>query len=355
MLLIERYLGREILRPVIGVFLFLVVVVLVFYASQLLARAAVEGWPMDVVGTMAGLRMGLFLDVLIPISVLLGIVIGLGRLQAGHEIIALAAAGAGRRRIIRGLGVWVLVLALIVAALSMLFRPWAYATIYDLERGLAAELNLERVEPGRFQVGDQQWLIYAEGRSAGGLDRVMVHQRLEDGIGMLRARRLEQADDGNGQVRLIFTGDVHSYRSELNDGDDLIGQFERFEVTFQSRPPPEREQLRRAMSTSELINSAEPIEMAELQWRLVSPLSMLVLGLAAIAMSRINPRLGQSARVLSATLVATLYYSFLGVLTNWLEQGVLAFWPGLFLAPLAMLLIVMIRYLLVQRGPGSPL
>ena len=355
MLLIERYLGREILRPAFGVFLFLVVVVLVFYASQLLARAAVEGWPMGMVATMAGLRLGLFLDILIPISVLLGIVIGLGRLQAGHEIIALAAAGAGRRRIIRGLGLWLIVLALVVAALSMLFRPWAYDTIYSLERDMAAELNLERIEPGRFQVGDQQWLIYAEGRSAGGLDRVMVHQRLEDASGMLRARRLDQADDGNGLVRLIFSGDVRTYRKEHEGGDDLIGQFDRFEVAFQSRPPPEREQLRRAMSTATLFDSTDPIEVAELQWRLVSALSMLVLALAAVAMSRINPRLGQSARILSATLVATMYYSFLGVLTNWLEQGALGYWPGVFLAPLALLLIVMIRYLLVQRGPGAPI
>ncbi len=355
MLLIERYLGREILRPVFGVFVFLVVVVLVFYASQLLARAAVEGWPMEVVSAMAGLRLGLFMDVLVPISVLLGIVIGLGRLQAGHEIIALAAAGAGRRRIVRAIGLWVIILALIVAALSMVFRPWAYGTIYELERGMAAALDLERIEPGRFQVGDQQWLIYAEGRSAGGLDRVMVHQRLEEGSGMLRARRLEQADDGDGVVRLIFSGDVRTYRNEPDGGDDLIGLFDRFEVVFQSRPPPQREQLRRAMSTRELLASNEPIEVAELQWRLVSPLSMLVLGLTAVALSRINPRLGQSSRVLSATLVASLYYSFLGVLINWLEQGALAFWPGAYLAPMAVLLLVMIRYLLVQRGPGAPL
>lgn len=355
MLLIERYLGREIMRPVLGVFLFLVVVVLVFYASQLLARAAVEGWPMDVVTAMAGLRLGLFLDVLIPISVLLGIVIGLGRLQAGHEIIALAAAGAGRRRVIRALGLWVLVLALLVAGLSMLFRPWAYATIYEMESSLAAELDLARIEPGRFQVGDQQWLIYAEGRSAGGLDRVMVHQRLDDGSGMLRARRLEQAEGGDGLLRLIFMGDVRTYRGDFDSGNDLIGQFDRFEVVFQSRPPPQREQLRRAMTTSVLVNSNDPIEMAELQWRLVSPLSMLVLGLAAVGMSRINPRLGQSARVLSATVLATFYYSLLGVLINWLEQGTLAFWPGVYLAPLAVLVIVMVRYLLVQRGPGAPL
>jgi lipopolysaccharide export system permease protein len=354
MLIIERYLAREILRPVLGVFLFLLIVVLVFYASQLLARAAVEGLPINVIGTMAGLRLGLYLDVLIPVSLLLGIVIGLGRLQSAHEVVALAAAGAGRRRILFALGFWLLLLALLVAAMSMFFRPWAYATIYALEREIAAELNIERVEPGRFQVGDQQWLIYAEGRSEGGLDRVMVHQRLPDYHGMIRARRLEQVAEGEELIRLIFSGDVQSYRVEPG-GDDLIGRFERFEVVFQSRPPPRRAQLRRAMSTLSLARSEEPIEVAELHWRLVSPISVLVLALAAVAMSRINPRLGQSARVLSASVVATVYFSLLSVLINWLELATLPTWPGAFLAPLTVLLVLMIRYWLVQRGPGAPL
>ncbi|MCC5863736.1 MAG: LPS export ABC transporter permease LptF [Wenzhouxiangella sp.] len=355
MLIIERYLAREILRPALGVFVFLVVVVLVFYASQLLGRAAVEGFPMEIVASMALLRLGIFLDVLIPIALLLGIVTGLGRLQAAHEITALAAVGGGRRRVVYALGVWVLALAIVVAGLSMLFRPWAYAMVYELERQMLAELNLERIEPGRFQVGDQIWLLYAEGRSDGGLDDVMVHQRMPDFDGLLRARRLEQVEEAEGVIRLVFSGDVNSYRIEHGGSGDLIGRFSRFDVLFQARPPPEREQLRRAMSTLALAESVEPIEMAELHWRLVSPLSVLVLGLAAIAMSRINPRLGQSARVLSASVVVTIYFSVLGVLINWLEQGSLGPWPGVYMAPMAVLLILAVRYWLVQRGPGAPL
>jgi len=355
MLIIERYLAREILRPVLGVFVFLMVVVLVFYASQLLGRAAIEGLPMEIVGRMAILRLGLFLDVLLPISLLLGIVMGLGRLQSAHEVVALAAVGAGRRRILSALGFWILLLALLVAAMSMVFRPWAYATLYDLERSMAAELNLERVEPGRFQVGDQQWLIYAEGRSAGGLDEVMVHQRLDDLSGILRARRLEQQDDGDGVIRLVFSGDVRSYRIESQGENDLIGRFDQFEVVFEGRPPPRRAQIRRAMSTWSLMKSDVPIEIAELHWRLVSPISVLVLALAAVAMSRINPRLGQSARVLSASVVGTIYFSFLGMLINWLERGAIDAWPGVFFAPMAVLVVLMIRYWLVQRGPGAPL
>lgn len=354
-MLIERYLAREILRPVVGVFSFLLVVVLVFYASQLLARAALEGLPMEIVARMAFLRLGLFFDVLIPISMLLGMVVGLGRLQAAHEITALAAAGGGRRRIVIALLLWVALLAVLVALASMVFRPWAYATLYELERELAAELNLDRVEPGRFQVGDQQWLIYAESRRDGALEDVLVRQRADRFSGLLRARRLTQKDEEEGALRLIFEGDVRSYTMAGDGEPDLVAVFDRFDVLLQVRAPPRREQLRRAMSMVTLAGTTEPIEMAELQWRLVAPVSVIALALAGIALSRINPRLGQSARVLSATLAATVYFSGLGVLINWIEQGRLAFWPGAFLAPLIVLIALVIRYWLVQRGPGAPL
>lgn len=352
---IDRYLAREILRPTIGVFVFLTVVVLVFYASKFLARAAVEGLPMVVVIQMSALRLTLFYDVLIPASLLLGIVIGLGRLQSGYEIIAVAAAGMGRARILRALAAWVLLLAVIVGALSLVFRAWGYSALYALEQEVAAEVDVERVEPGRFHVGDQQWLIYAEGRSEGGLDDVLVHQRAEASEGLLRAHRLEQIESPDGLIRLVFSGDVRSYRTDAMAQDELIGRFDRFEVAIQPRPPPQRDQLRRAMSTAELLGSKDPVEVAELSWRLVSPVSVLVLSLAAVAMSRVNPRLGQSARVMTATLTGTLYFSLMGVLINWLEQDALSPWPGAFLAPIGVVLVLGVRYWMVQRGPGAPL
>lgn len=354
-MLIERYLAREMLRPVIGIFVFLTVVVLVFYASQLLGRAALEGLPMGIVLRMAGLRLGLFLDVLVPISLLLGTVIGLGRLQAAHEIIALAAVGGGRRRVVKALLVAVILMIVVVAAASMLFRPWAYATLYELEREMAAELNLDRVEPGRFQVGDEQWLIYAQGRSEAGLEDVMVRQRAEQFSGLIRAQRLIQESAGDGVVRLVFEGDVHSYTMASEGEPDIVARFDRFAMLLRVREPPGRERLRRAMSTRRLLDDPTPTEMAELQWRLVGPVTVLVLGLAGLALSRINPRSGQSARVLSATLVGTLYFSAMGVVINWVEQARFPFVPGGFAVPLVVLMVLGVRYWLVQRGPGPPL
>jgi len=77
--------------------------------------------------------------------------------------------------------------------------------------------------------------------------------------------------------------------------------------------------------------------------------------LAGLGLSRINPRSGQSARVLSATLAGTVYFSALGVVINWLEQDQFPAVPGAFIVPLSVLVILALRYWAVQRGPGAPL
>jgi lipopolysaccharide export system permease protein len=354
-MLIERYLAREVLRPVLAILVFLTVVVLVFYASRLLGRAALEGLPMDIVFQMSLLRLGLFFDVLVPIAVLLGTVIGLGRLQAAHEIIALASVGAGRRRVTKALVVTITIAALGVALASMVFRPWAYEKLYALEKELAAELDLTRIEPGRFQVGDENWLIYAQGRSGDGLDDVMVRQKADEVSGLIRAQRLKQESAGDGQIRLVFEGNVHSYTMASAGQPDIVGRFDRFAMVLRLDEPPGRERLRRAMPTARLMDAPTPVELAELQWRVTGPITVLVLGLAGLALSRINPRSGKSARVLSATVVGTVYFSLLGVMINWVEQGDFPALPGAFVVPFGVLMLLAARYWAVQRGPGPPL
>jgi len=351
---LERYLGREIFRPAAGVLVGLLVVVLVFYANQTLGQALSQSLPMGLVGALALLRVGIFLDVLIPIAMVLGIVVGLGRLQATHEITAMAAAGAGRWRIVRAVMGPVIIAAVLVAVVSMAFRPWAYSTLYSIQAEQAVRIDLGMIEPGRFEaLGD--FLIFAESGDETELRNVMVQQRDGRVRNVLRSQRLYRETDDQGFDRLVFSDNVSLYRLTPDDRSDLAGRFDRLAVLFTPPPPPVRERLRRAQPLNELIGSDDPLHRAEVQWRLHAPLSVLVLSLAAVGLSRINPRLGQSARVLSATLVVTVYFSMHSVLINWVEQAQIPALPGLFWLPVVMLMFLLARYWLLQRGPGPPL
>jgi lipopolysaccharide export system permease protein len=352
---IERYVVRGVSRPVVGVFLGLLAVVLVFYASRALAQAVAQQLPISSIALFTVLRLGIFMDVLLPVALFLGIVIGLGRLQATYEVIAMAAIGTGLKRILFATLLPAVVVAVMVGAFSTAFRPWAYKTVYTTEAEFAARVDLAQIDIGRFQALNDEWLVFAEGRRNGALENVLVRQRDTLHDSLLRAPLLHLETAREGQQQLVFSGGVHLYRFGDAGTADWIGEFKQLVLTFTPPQPPTRERLRRAMPMNYLFASAAPIDKAELQWRLHSPLGVMVLALAAFPLSRINPRYGQSARVLGGTLFVTFYFSVLGVLISWVEQERIPAWPGAFWLPVGLAIGLAFQYWYAQRRPGAPL
>lgn len=341
-MLIQRYLLRRLFGPAGGVFLFSVVVVAVFYLAQILGWATGDGWPLSAVLTMAGLRLVLYFDVLIPASLLIGMVVGMGRIQQSHELTALVSAGIAQHQILKIMGWGVALVAIGVACLSTQLRPWGYSEFYTVEASLAARLDVTRVEPGRFQVGDEEWLIYAGGKEGEQLRDVFVHQLRESGRGLLTAKSLRQWVGEDGLVRLAFDGDVTSYRlpkPTQQNTRQVIGQFDSFEIVLEPKQVAGREKIRRALPMSELWGTQRPIEQAELQWRLVTPLSVVLLAWLATLLVSTTPRRHRNVYLLVAILTVSLYFSALGVLVNWVEQGRFLGGLGVFWAPVILFIV----------------
>lgn len=352
---LERYIAAQLLRPILGVFSVVLLVMLAYYFSSYLADAVIDRLSIDAVIKLAALKLGLFFDVLIPVAIFLGAITGLGRLQSGYEMTAMAAAGIGRAPVVRAvLAIALLGLAL-VAGLTHVFRPWAYDTLYRMEGELIARVDLSRVEPGRFEVGDEEWVIFAESRDGAALTEVLVYQRTATYRNLLRAERLDQLDRPDGSIALEFSGNVRSYRLQQGGDADLVGRSDRLVVQFDPPAPVEPSRRRRALPLADLLRADGPLEWGELQWRTLMPLSVVVLVALALAIARINPRQGQTARVLLATLLVTLYFAAIGTLANRVDAGSMPIWPGLFWAPLIVVPLVVLRIWRAWRGPGAPL
>ena len=353
---IERYLVMQLMRPIIGVFAVVFAIVLAFFLSSYLADAVIDRLSVGSVALLTGLRLGLFLDVLIPASIMLGMVIALGRLQSGYEMTAIAAAGVGRVAIVRAVMIVALLGLMLVLVLSHVFRPWAYGLLYQMEGELVTRVDLSRVEPGRFEIGDEQWVIFAERRNDQVLEEVLVHQRLPAYRNLLRAERLEQQVQPDGSVGLLFSGNVRSYRLESGGGDaDLISHSGQLLVRFDPPAPDARNRIRRALNLSELMDNPGALEWGELQWRMLSPLSAILLALTALAIARINPRRGQAAKVVSASLLTALYFAVVGMLANRIDAETIPIWPGLFWLPVVIVPLLLMRFWHSWRGPGAPI
>jgi len=93
--------------------------------------------------------------------------------------------------------------------------------------------------------------------------------------------------------------------------------------------PEEEEQLVATKSMAALLASAEPEDRAELQWRLSAPLSLFVLALVAVPLSRSRPREGRFGRLGVGILVYIIYANMLNVARTMVERDEVPQWLGM--------------------------
>jgi lipopolysaccharide export system permease protein len=102
-------------------------------------------------------------------------------------------------------------------------------------------------------------------------------------------------------------------------------------------------------STAALLRSRDPLEQAELQWRFSSPISLLVLALLAVPLSRSSPREGRFARTGVGLLIYLTYANLISVARIWVERGLTPTWLGLWWVHVA---IGMLALFLFARDAG---
>src|SRR6266852_9854441 len=168
MRILDRYIVREIFRHA---FLGLIVFTFVLFVPQLvrlmelLVRHSGSG------SQIAKLFLYIFPGVLIftiPMAVLIGVLLVLGRMSADSEIIALTALGIGRRRMLLPVGVLARAGALATLVMSLWLGPAALRTFRALEAGLIASQVNFQVQPRVFDERFPKLVLYINDVSASG-------------------------------------------------------------------------------------------------------------------------------------------------------------------------------------------
>jgi lipopolysaccharide export system permease protein len=351
-MIITRYLLREILGPLAIVLGVLSVLFTSFGAASFLSDAVNGLLPTDTIVQVIGLRTLIALEMLIPISLYLSVVMALGRLYVDSEITALFALGLTPARvmgIVLGLS---LCTALVVAGLSLVVRPWAYTRAHELASLAAASLNTNSMEAGTFYGGSNGNRIIFIARRTGPsapAHGVFVQLRLRGGgTRIIHASSVElkpQAGEGS-QMHLT---DAHVYDVAQNgSGSDVVLNANDLVLHLPSPTvdPPEYSAV--AASTAQLTSSDSAADIAELQWRLSTACSTLLLGLLGVPLSRARPRQHKNAKVGIAILIYAAYYLFYESARTWVQTGVIPPFPGIWVAP-ALLAGVVIFALLEPR------
>lgn len=343
MLLLERYIIREIAAPQSAICAVLVAVFAGYSATRLLNDAVNGLLSSHAVVLMVLLRVLIALEVLLPVTLYLGVILGLGRLYADGEITAMEAVGVGRGRIVKSVFLLALPIAALVTGLSLYIRPWAYGKIYALEARAQEEFNFSKVEAGRFYEIGQKLVFFAETVDPvkKRARNVRIWETTPKGREVTFAHEAHQRTVAGEKV-LVFNNGYH-YRLSLEANRDRIVAFE--ESVLHPKPVViPCEYRRKAASTTYLSESTVPEDIAESQWRLSTGPATFLLALLAIPLSRLGPRRSKYGKANVAIILFFIYYNLSLIAKNGVENRVVPPRPGIWWVNLLLAALVMVLF-----------
>lgn len=335
-MVVYGYLAREAAKPFFLIALFLVGLFIAYSLTRFLTEANEGFLSASAVFSLTGLKALIALEVLLPIALYIALIVALGRLHSDWEIVALRAGGLSENRVLAPVLGMALAVAVVVAALSLWVRPWAYDLLYRLEADAAAEVELDALAPGRFHIyGDAERTVFLDAREGdGALKGVFVRTEREGALEVISAGRGRLDAFARPDAHLLELFDAFIYRqpsrseeSALSAAEsrNLVGSFASLSIWTGALAPESLQHRPKAASTRQLWSSPHNEDRAEAQWRASTAFSTLLLALMAVPLSRVRPRSGRYARVLLAAVIYALYFNFIGIARTEVEQGALPY------------------------------
>ncbi|MEJ2365910.1 MAG: LPS export ABC transporter permease LptF [Deltaproteobacteria bacterium] len=344
-MIIDRYLIREISKPFIAICAFLVVIFASYRAAQYLAEAVAGLFGGKIVLYLVLLKIATTMEVLVPVTLFLSVVIALGRLYADSEMTALFACGVGIGRVFTGVICLSVPLALLVACLSLYVRPWAFQRGYELTAMAKTALDIGKWQEGNFyKIPGTDRVIYADKIERGKkeADGVFIESDQGDKVQVIYAKKVQQYDDDRNDKPLLVFQDGYVYEFSREGEEGHFMKFQQSTMSLDLGKTKPLEYKRKAVPTWKLARSSDLDDIAEFQWRLSTPMSTLLLALLGIPLSRTAPRKGKYAKMVVAVLVLAVYYNTCAMAKDWVEQGVVGPVVGIWWVVVLLAVVVVI-------------
>jgi len=325
------------------------VLLLIFLSNQLvryLSYAAAGKIAASFVMQMLGFEIPYLLALLLPLGFYLGIILAYGRLYAESEMSVLHACGFSVGRLLSVTCILGVTISVLVLGLMLWVNPY----ISDQKsKGIAKDTILSTLRAGRFQVlHEGHSVIYVESISrdrtqAKNLFIAQQSAKKNDNNSpwsVVSASRAYQEIEPITQQKFIVANGGYRYDGTPGLNDYKIIQFKKYALRLPSAPLHTAHQEQEAIPTATLWQGYQNPELAaELQWRLSMPISVFVLMVLAIPLSQVRPRQGRYTYLIPAILLYVIYVNLLFMARNWVEQGSVSIFVGIWWVHVVLLIL----------------
>ncbi len=336
---------REIFKPTVTICTALMFIFGCYIAARYLEDAVHGQLPGSTVVLLILLRIAIALEVLLPATLYLSVVIAFGRLYRDAEVTAMFACGISMARMLKSVFFVSIIAGMIVASFSLYIRPWAWGQFFGLKARAKANFDMTRMKGGNFyEIENGERVIFADNvdNQKNRAKHVFIQTKRDDTLQIIYAKQAVQyTDDATGNPILVFH-DGYFYEFHQSGKEGRILRFENSTIHLGPKDVIQSEYKVKAASTEQLTHSKSLEEIAELQWRLTAPLSTILLALLGVPLSRSSPRQGKFTKVPTAFLIFAVYYNLSAITKKWVGQGVVDIIPGIWWVPMLMVGLLLV-------------
>jgi lipopolysaccharide export system permease protein len=371
--IIDRYVAREVVAPLMLSVVLLTFALVTGRLLKLTEMVVNRGVSLHDVFLLIGYIMPSFFELTFPMAVLLGVLLGFGRMSAERELIAARACGISLYRLaIPVLGIGIVVWG-IASWFAFSVRPWANHNlsqlIYHLSRtrttaGLKEKI-FNRTFPGIVLYVDQI------SPSDGSLHGVMIADDRNPGqqSTIIASNGLVLPDKNHQTVTLrLYNGSIFGLETENHASH--VTSFKIYDLNvapedtadFAIRTPDEMDyaMLSRTIATARASGHPNYLAESEMAGKFTVPFASVLFAILGIPLGLKPARGGQSERFGVAIALFFFYYALMRVGENLAQTGRLGSLPAMAIPDLLFALLAL--WLFVRsagdladqgRGPGD--
>ncbi|VYU45941.1 LPS export ABC transporter permease LptF [Metakosakonia massiliensis] len=310
-MIIIRYLARETLKSQLAI---LFILLLIFFCQKLvrILGAAVDGEiPTNLVLSLLGLGVPEMAQLILPLSLFLGLLMTLGKLYTESEITVMHACGLSRAVLVKAAMILALLTGIVAAVNVMWAGPWSSRHQDEVLADAKANPGLAALAQGQFQqASDGNSVLFIESVDGNQFHDVFLAQLRPKGnarpsVVVADSGHLSQRKDGsqvvtlNQGTRFEGTALLRDFRiTDFQDYQAIVGH------QAVALDPDDTEQ----MNMRTLWHTDTPRAHAELHWRFTLVFTVFMMALMVVPLSVVNPRQGRVLSMLPAMLLYLVFF-----------------------------------------------
>ena len=313
-MILRRYMTQQVAANTAIVLLFLMALMLGGRLIRYFGIAAEGRLDVGLLFAIIGYNIPTFLELILPLSFFIALMLVLGRMYVDQEMSVLFASGISRGRLTRLMIPLITGLFIFQMGISLWAKPWGLSNSKQIWQTQSLGSLLDLVRPKTF-ISSGNYHLYVDefDKEKRELKNLYVVQQQTDKSGKIakndviitatRAYQVPSKDTDSSMQLDLFQG--RRYELGTNNAKYNQASFEKYRITLE-KPASEKitETNVETQTTAKLLaHTQKPEVKAELGYRFTMPWLIIIAAMLATPLAQVRPRQGRWLRLLPSVLI----------------------------------------------------